>query len=302
MINNKKSLVKKSRMATNRELFFALKKQNIPHKKQLNETEIYELLIDANKLKDYTELLSHFDDEILNYSKFKRNLKRIEDGEPIQYVIGHVSFLGLDINVNNNVLIPRPETEELVLKVINFIKEKSLEHLRIGDICTGSGCIALALKNEFKNSYVYASDFYEDPIRLVNENKKKLNLEIDVLKGDKFLPYENLGLKLDVLVSNPPYVENIEQIDDIVKSFEPMNAIFSKNGTYFYEEYFKNHTSFMSNKFFMAFEINYDQEEKLKSLISMYFDKENVSYKFEKDLYGKTRYLFVLGGYENESF
>ena len=126
-------------------------------------------------------------------------------------------------------------------------------------------------------------------------------IDVEFLKGDKFEPFLLKKIKLDVLVSNPPYVENEEDIDPLVKNNEPMTAVYSQDGTAFYEAYFRRHKSFMNKeKFLMAFEINYDQEIKLTKLIKKYFRNENVKFKFVKDIYGLTRYLFITKGYENE--
>ncbi|MFA6667147.1 MAG: peptide chain release factor N(5)-glutamine methyltransferase [Bacilli bacterium] len=289
-------------MATNREVFLDTKKNDSKRRSlHLNDTEIYELLINANGFKDYTELVSNFDAEIKNKPLYTRNLTRLYDGEPLQYVLGVASFVGLDIKINHNVLIPRPETEGLALLVKEYIVQYNLNHETMADVCTGSGCIALYLKSQFKDSTIYASDKYEDPLLVAKRNKENLGLNIILLKGSRLQPFEEKNIMIDVLVSNPPYVEKIKEIDDNVLRYEPLNAIYSLDGLHFYDSYFRHYKDVMGEKFFMAFEINYDQKGKLTKLIKQYFDLNNTQYIFKRDIYGKERYLLIFGGYHLEN-
>jgi len=290
-------------MSTNRELFIKTKKNDAKRRSvHLNDTEIYALLIAANNFKDYTELVRNFDEEIKNFDSFERNLNRIYNGEPLQYVLEKASFIDLDLSIDHNVLIPRPETEGLALLVKEYINRYHLICDTIGDICTGSGCIAFYLKEQFKNSTIYASDKYEDPLNIAARNKDLLGLDIRLLKGSRMQPFENNNIHLDVLVSNPPYVSKMDEIDENVLRYEPLTAIYSLDGLHFYDSYFRHYKDVMNKKFFMAFEINYDQKENLTKLIERYFDKDSVKYVFKKDIYGKDRYLLIAGGYNLENF
>lgn len=289
-------------METNREVFLETKKQLTKRKNNnINDTEIYRLLANANDLSSYTELVVNFDKKIKNKSLYIRNLNKLLDGEPLQYILGRTSFVDLDIFINRNVLIPRPETEGLVLFVKEYINKYNLNHDSIADICTGSGCIALYMKEQFKDSKVYATDKYEDPLIVAKINKERLNLDINLLKGSRLQPLEENNIKIDVLISNPPYVENINDIEPKVLRYEPLNAIYSMNGLHFYDSYFRHYKTVMNEKFFIAFEINFDQKDGLTKLINQYFDSENTQYIFKKDIYGKDRYLFIFGGYKFEN-
>lgn len=289
-------------METNREVFLDTKEQLKKRKNNnISDTEIYRLLANANELSSYTELVINFDEKIKNKALYMRNLNKLLDGEPIQYILGKTSFIDLDIFINRNVLIPRPETEGLALFTKDYINKYQLNHGSIADICTGSGCIALYMKKQFNESTVYATDKYEDPLIVAKINKERLNLNINLLKGSRLQPLEENKIKIDVLISNPPYVENINDIEPKVLRYEPLNAIYSMNGLHFYDSYFRHYKSVMNDKFFMAFEINFDQKEGLSALINHYFNKENVQYIFKKDIYGKDRYLFIFGGYNIEN-
>ena len=259
---------------TNRDAFIKAKKFLSQFKDlEFYDSEIYLLLIKANNYLNFTELIKHFDENLANPEYFFRNIQRIKEGEPIQYVTGEAPFFDLDIKVNSNVLIPRPETEGLTKFTIDYIKKENIPHKVIADVCTGSGCIAIYLKKHFPDSDIYAT----------------------------VEPLISRHIRLDVLISNPPYVEKMEDIEDKVKKYEPLNAIYIQDGTKFYESYFKHHKEVMKDKFFMAFEINYDQEEKLTFLIRNYFDLNKIQYKFVIDIFDKTRYLFIKGDYSENS-
>ena len=283
---------------TNREAYLKAKKLLSLNKRiEFSDSEIYLLLIKANQYKNFTELIINFDENLLNPDQFSRNLARLNAGEPIQYVTGEAPFFDMDLRVNNNVLIPRPETEGLCNIVKEEIQKYNLPHSKIGDICTGSGCIAAFLKRTFIDSTVYATDKYVDAMSVAEHNFQKYHLDIITLIGSRVNPFLDRNLKLDVLVSNPPYVENMDDIEPIVLNYEPMHAVYVRDGTKFYESYFKHHREVMNDKFLMAFEINYDQEEKLTFLIKHYFDLNKIEYKFIPDVFGLTRYLVIKGDY-----
>lgn len=257
--------------------------------------EIYAILMKASDYESFTELVLNFDKKCPNPLYFYRNLNRLIAGEPLQYILEEAPFLDYMISISEDVLIPRPETEMLVLETIKYINKNNLNHKIIADVCTGSGCIAVAMQKEYKNSTIFALDKYENVLMIAKKNFEKYQLPIICLQGDKVEPLIKRNIKVDILISNPPYVENINDIEKKVLEHEPINAIYIQDGTAFYENYFKNYQNIMNKNFLMAFEINYDQEEKLSFLIKNYFDLNKIEYEFKKDLYGKTRYLFIKG-------
>lgn len=300
MTNNKKLQIPNNKELTNREVYFYI----------IKEFNRLNLNIDANILKqllmynndfDYSQLIINFDNKIKDIDEFFNCVKRLIDGEPLQYIIGYTDFLNLKIRCEQNVLIPRPETMELVNKTFLLIDRYKLNCNTICDACCGTGCIALSFKNKYKNSKVYAIDMFESPINLTRKNSINLNLDINILKGNIIEPLINNDIKLDILVSNPPYVSNINDIEENVLKNEPINAILSNDGTYFYEEIFKNNNLILNKSFLIALEINYDQECKLTSLIKQYFNESEIRYSFQKDFYNKTRFLFIYKGNEYES-
>lgn len=215
-------------------------------------------------------------------------LKRLKDGEPIQYVVGNVNFYGYPFEVNKNVLIPRFETEELVEKTIERCTKKFGSKIDIVDIGTGSGCIAITLKQEL-DCNVTAVDISKEALEVARKNAQNNNAEIDFINGDLLKP---LTKKFDVLISNPPYIAYDEEIMEIVKKNEPNIALYAEHdGLFCYEEILKNANRVMKEKCLLAFEIGATQGEYLKGYARKYFPEATIC--VEKDLQGRERFLFI---------
>lgn len=216
-------------------------------------------------------------------------IKRLEDGEPVQYIVGNVDFYGYFLDVDKRVLIPRRETEELVEEVIK--RSKAFTNPVIVDVGTGSGAIAISLSKEL-NIKIYASDISTDALEVAKYNVIKNNANVDFLNGDMLKPYIKNNVKVDIIVSNPPYIKEGEKIEDVVRNNEPHIALFAKNkGLEFYESILKDAKKILNDKFLIAFEIGQTQGEKIKLLATKYLGKVNVEIK--KDLSEKNRYVFV---------
>lgn len=286
---------------TNREVYLKAKEEITSKDLKISDSEIYQILIFANEFESYTDLVLNFDKEINNYSFFIDKFNRIKTGEPIQYVLNIAPFLDFDFYVDNRVLIPRPETEGLVLLAKSIIQENKIRHRFIADCCTGSGCIAIYMKAYFEESKVYAIDIHNRCLDVAKINATKFNANIHFLKGDKSKPLTELDEPLDILISNPPYAPDDSKIEEKVKKYEPIDAITTEGGVTFYEDFFKNHSKFMNDdKFMMAFEIGYDQQQQLTFLIKKYFkEDEHIEYKFYQDIYNLDRYLIILKGYKD---
>ena len=282
---------------TNRKLYFDTKKEIEKQGLEISNNEICQLLEKANNFKNYTELTLNFDKKPANLEYFYQLKEKLFKGMPIQYILKEASFIDLSLYVDERVLIPRVETEELVLRTLNYIKAYKINITNFLDMCTGSGCIALYLKSQLKGSKAYASDFSLDALDVAKINAKNLDLKINFVYGDKLNPFLKGEIKFDLLISNPPYVQNKEDIEEKVKKHEPMNAIYSEDGTLFYEHVFQHYKEIMNDKFIMAFEINYDQQERLTDLIAKYF-KDDITFTFVKDIYDRTRFLFVFRGFD----
>ncbi|WP_439880978.1 peptide chain release factor N(5)-glutamine methyltransferase [Pontibacter sp. MBLB2868] len=160
----------------------------------------------------------------------KQAVLRLQQQEPVQYVLGVAHFYGLELQVDERVLIPRPETEELVDRVIK--QHKNREHLRILDICTGSGCIPLALAANLNTDSVVGLEVSTGALEVARANTAKLNLPVEWLEHDVFKPIPGIAPEsLDIITSNPPYVREDEkkQMRENVLQFEPHLALFVPN-------------------------------------------------------------------------
>ena len=214
--------------------------------------------------------------------------KRLENNEPVQYIVGEVDFYGNIFKVNKNVLIPRFETEELVDYTIKFIKDKFNEKVDILDIGTGSGAIAVSLKKNI-DSTVHATDISKEALEVAKLNAINNNVDINFVNTNIF---DDIDSKFDVVISNPPYISYDEEIMDIVKNNEPNIALYAdKNGLYFYEEILKNIKRILKNKYLIAFEIGMTQFEEIKKYKELYLPESNITCK--KDMQGRDRMVFI---------
>ena len=215
-------------------------------------------------------------------------LKRLEEGEPVQYIVGNVDFCGNTIEVNKNVLIPRFETEELVSETIKRIRSTFNKKIDILDICTGSGCIAISLAKEI-DSNVIASDISKEALEVAKNNSKLNNTDITFINTDL---YNGIDNKFDVIISNPPYISKDEEIMDIVYKNEPSIALFADNdGIEFYERILKDIKSILKDKYIIAFEIGMTQYDRIKDIKEKYLPEANIEVK--KDMQGRNRMIFI---------
>ena len=216
--------------------------------------------------------------------------KKLHNGEPVQYIVGDTNFYGNIIKVNKDVLIPRPETEELVEKTYNYIKERSNKKIDILDIGTGSGCIPIALKKLLPEANITGIDISEKALKIAKENSIINNVSINFIQSDVF---NNVKDKYDVIISNPPYIREDEEIMDIVKNNEPHLALYAKdNGLYFYKKILKKASTYLKNNFLIAFEIGEEQGQDVVNLAKEYFPSSEVL--LEKDLRHFDRFVFII--------
>lgn len=241
---------------------------------------------------DYLELSMHLKENVStnDIDKFKKMVEEVCNNKPIQYVLGNVNFYGYEFNVNENVLIPRFETEELIENTIIYINKLfSTKNVKIIDLGCGSGNIGITLKKKLDDAEVTCVDISDNALNVAKENAEKLNADIRFIKSNML---DNINDKFDVIISNPPYVSKDEEVEDIVKNNEPHLALFADNdGLYFYDKILSSCKKNLSDKFLISFEIGMSQREKIISLINKYFCNVNVECK--KDLSGKDRMIFI---------
>lgn len=276
---------------TYREMYFSLQKRN---NKYLNNTAIKSLLMDDGKFSDFPNLIKHFDDEIKDLAKVESNIERVSNGEPLQYVLGYAYFVNSNYIVSPDVLIPRQETEELAVSVLKMIVKMFGKdpQIKIVDIGTGSGILGIYLKEYFPKSTVICTDISEKSLKITEKNAKLHNVKIDLRQGDMLDPIKD-EKEVSVIVSNPPYIGSPDTVDPQTLKYEPHLALFAKPKTKYYEIMMSLIDSFvLSDKFLMAFEIGEDMEKELTHYIEKHY--KGIMYKFEKDIYGKTRFLYIV--------
>ena len=274
-------------MPSNREAYFEAIKLGAPK-------AIVDFALKEVNGFDYLGLTTKFDDEIKDYSFFKESINRYLNGEMIEYIFNKAYFLARPFYVDKNVLIPRQETEQLVLETEKLIKkELSKIQLNIADVCCGSGAIGLSLSKLLPESHFYLSDISKEAIGVSKTNAKNLDLEprIEFLEGDMLKPFIKKGIKLDVIVCNPPYIGDINTIDERTLKQEPHLALLADPDTKFYESLLMDVHKVLNDKYIIAFEIGEDMKESLEILVKKYCPSDE--FYFQEDMYGKTRFLFI---------
>lgn len=237
---------------------------------------------DKVSLPDWNILLEKYPNNISDIAK------KINDGYPVQYLIGNVEFLNTIINVDSRVLIPRFETEGLVDKTIKYAKNMFNYSIDIVDLGTGSGCIAIALSKNL-DAKVTAIDISKDAIELAKENSVNNSQVINFKNQDLLAPLDG---DYDIIISNPPYIKEDGYVDKSVLDYEPHLALFAKDsGIFYYKEILQRHLSNLKKPGLIAFEIGDGQQDLLEQVLVNY---PHLRHQFEKDLNGMIRYLFIF--------
>lgn len=218
-------------------------------------------------------------------------INRLQNQEPIQYITQKATFLEFDFKVSSDVLIPRPETEEIVVRLVEKFKNKS--DLQILDVCTGSGCIAISLDKSLQNCKVTGVDISEKALEIAEFNTKKLNSNVQFVKRNVLVDEIELG-EFDLIVSNPPYVMESEKklMQENVLNYEPHLALFvsDNNPLVFYDTITKHASKILKIGGLLAFEINERFGKEVEMILYKY---EFVQTQILKDIHGKDR--FVVG-------
>lgn len=245
----------------------------------LNPSEV--LLADENRLSE-SDLLF-----------FRSIVKRLLNNEPLQYILGDTVFYDMTIKCDKRALIPRPETEELVDWIVSEFQQQSIT--KIMDICTGTGCIAFALKSKFPTTTVFGIDWSADALSLAEENKNQLQLAVELMQLDALQPWgEDLFQpnSMDIIVSNPPYITTDEKkrMQPNVLEFEPEMALFVPNESplLFYKSIAEKATFLLKVGGSLYFELNENfANETQQLLLELGFNQVTI----QEDLQGKKRML-----------
>lgn len=249
--------------------------------KILDLNQIQQRMISAQQLSDVIE------------NQFQNILSELKTGKPYQHILGETEFYGMTFFVNENVLIPRPETEELLEIAISKIQnsELNLQGLKILDIGTGSGVIPLVLKKHFPNAEVSSIDFSGKALEFAKRNAAFHQLDIKLIHAD-YLNFD-LNENYAVIISNPPYIgiEEEVEIEDSVKGFEPTMALFSPTSDtlIFYRKIAEDSIQYLNKNGFLFLEINQKLGQETLELYQNIFSNAELI----KDLSGNDR--FVIG-------
>lgn len=270
-------------MSINQELINAIK---ILKENNIEEASLKARMILANILKKPKEyLLIHEEEELsLNdINKYKEDIKKLANNVPIQYIINKQEFMGLNFYVDENVLIPQPDTEILVEEVINICRDIDCREpektIKILDLCTGSGAIGISIAKNIKNCEMTLSDISNDALKIAQKNSANSNIKI--IQSDLF---EKIEEKFDIIVSNPPYIETkiISTLDKEVQ-MEPRLALDGgEDGLNLYRRIIKEAYKYLNSNGILALEIGYNQKDKVINLLKQ--SNMYVNIYFKKDL------------------
>ncbi len=242
--------------------------------KQIGNIETYSLLEYILKV-DKQYIYVNYDKKITKKQEYilKKSLKKLQNGEPLQYITKKAHFMGMEFAVNKSVLIPQPDTETLVEETLKIIETLKGKKLRILDLCTGSGAIAISLAKYAKDVEITAVDISYKALRTARKNYKKLINNGNKVKFLKSNMFDKINGKFDLIVSNPPYIETevIKTLDKQVQK-EPKIALDGgKDGLQFYRIIRKNVDKHLFLGGTLLMEIGYNQKEKVQEIFENSF-------------------------------
>lgn len=231
------------------------------------------------------------------WDTYSQWIKRVGANEPYQYITGVEEFYGLEFIVSPDVLIPRPETEQLVENVLIYRNELWSEKEKVVavDVGTGSGAIAISLALEGKLIEMTGVDLSLDALEIASRNASKHQAKVKFLHSDLLNTLIQTEQQVDIIVSNPPYIplNQKELLDHNVVGFEPHMALFAEeDGLYFYRKIIEQAKKVLKSKGMIAFEVGIDQAEQVAIIIKEHFP--NAQCKIKKDLQGIDRMVFAV--------
>ena len=284
-------------------VFEALKWASSYLKDHNREEYAAELLVRHSLQVSRSEMLIKFreDMEDKQFESFQKLVYLHAQGQPVQYIIGQEDFYGRAFTVNKEVLIPRPETEELVQSALARIDRLFGKNaaLKLVDVGTGSGAIAVTMKLENPSLQVVATDLYEVSLSVAKQNAKKLGAEdIEFIQGDLLQPLMEQGRSIDILLSNPPYIPegDIQTMSDIVTEFEPHRALFAgEDGLVLYRRLCEELPLVVKEKAIIGFEVGAGQSKAAAKLLETAFPQAKVEVQY--DINGKDRMVFAEVGF-----
>ena len=257
------------------------------------EINIRILLCEINGLKTMSDFYLRKDEEIRDLPRFNEYFERFLNSEPVQYILHKTQFLGLDFYVDNRVLIPRQESEEVVDFALKKIKEKfGNNSIDVADVCCGSGVMGLTIAKKINVNRLYLSDISKDAIDVAKKNATDLNVNAETFVANSLDGLIKNNLKVDVLISNPPYILENEPVDESVLNNEPHLALFADKDFSVYKSIISNLKNINKNNLLVVFEIGLNTRKVVEKYINDYYPE--AEYQFIKDMNGKERIVYIF--------
>jgi len=261
------------------------------------EELVLEVLLSHVLLRDKEYIFAHGEKEVPHdkIEKFTSLIKRYVNGEPVAYLTGKKEFYGITLNVDKRVLIPRPETEYLVDKVLELVKNSDKESvIKVLDVGTGSGNIAIALAYNSPKIHVTACDISLDALKVAEENVNRYDLKekVSIVHSDLLNNIDKSGYR--IIIANLPYIgtEKHNFVAKETKNHEPHEALFGGvDGLRLYEKFFEQISMLAEVPDYVLGEIGFLQGESLKKMVKQFYPKASVT--IEKDLAGLDRYFII---------
>ena len=279
-------------------IFEALKRASSFLKENNRDENAGELLLRYFLNMDRSQLLAGLRDELDADIEvlFQKAVAQHAAGKPVQYMMGFEEFYGRTFTVNEHVLIPRPETEELVLGVLQRIAGLfgDREYIDVLDVGTGSGAIAITLKLERPELKVTASDISPEALQVAQGNAERLSADVSFVHGDLLKPFIEKGQKFDVVISNPPYIPlgDKEWMSTVVTDHEPHGALFAgEDGLDLYRRLCQELPLVLKDKALVGFEVGAGQSQEVSGLLQLAFPHAAVETVY--DINGKDRIVFA---------
>ena len=253
---------------------------------------IYEFLMDILNC-DRTNLImiedNEVDDDVLD--RFSEMLADyIFDFRPIEYILGYTYFCGNKIYVNENTLIPRNETEEVVMEAIEVIKRHGYNDVL--DLASGSGAIAISVKNVLPSLNVTGSDISEEALEVARRNSNSIGVNVDFVNSDILEEFIKENRKFDMIISNPPYISYDYTLPNQIIEHEPKIALYAKeDGMYYYRKIMEDFSKVLNDKGSIVFEIGYDQGDKIIKLAKELL--KDYSIEVKKDISNNDRIVVI---------
>lgn len=287
MIKNKKWKMKKH-IPIIKDVLLEIE-HHLNDKETILKTKI--LLMHSNDINNFGELDLKINQKMQGLEQFRVNFARLLNGEPVQYIISEATFFGNKFYVDERVLIPRPETEELTETIINDIEKEQNQQLTILDVGTGSGVIGLTIKKIKPQINLICTDISKDALDVAMLNADNLGIKAQFYQGDRLVPIITNKLKVDIIAFNMPYIKKNESVAKDVITYEPNQALFLPTED-FLKQFLKDVPLVKKDKITIYLEFGENQKEEIGKTIHDTIKTAKTT--FFKDMQGKDRYVRIV--------